>query len=205
MTKPRKVNNLLALTALAYLTRAPMHPYELGRTLRDNGDARSVKFNPSSLYMVIQQLAKAGFVAERETSREGQRPEKTVYAITEAGRLELLDWLRELIEEPQHEYPHFVAALSLIGALGPDDVVELLRRRLRGLAAQRSEIRDLIDTTLAGGVHPLFLVEEEYRLALLEAETDFVERFIDNIVDPKTGWGPLWDQFHNTNAEGHAS
>ncbi|HET6754459.1 MAG TPA: PadR family transcriptional regulator [Jiangellaceae bacterium] len=205
MTKHRKVNNLLGLTALAYLTRAPMHAYELGRTLRDNGDARSVKFNHSSLYMVIQQLAKAGFVAERETSREGQRPEKTVYAITEAGRLELLDWLRELIEEPQHEYPHFVAALSLIGALGPDDVVELLRRRLHGLAAQRSEIRDLINTTLAGGVHPLFLVEEEYRLALLEAETDFVERFIDNIVDPETGWGPLWDQFHNTNPEGNSS
>jgi DNA-binding PadR family transcriptional regulator len=205
MTKHRKVNNLLGLTALAYLTRAPMHAYELGRTLRDNGDARSVKFNHSSLYMVIQQLAKAGFVAERETSREGQRPEKTVYAITEAGRRELLDWLRELIEEPQYEYPHFVAALSLIGALRPDDVVELLRRRLGGLSAQRSEIRDLIDTTLAGGVHPLFLVEEEYRLALLEAETNFVEGFIDNIVDPETGWGPLWNQFHNTNAEGNSS
>ena len=205
ITKRRKVNNLLGLTALAYLTRAPMHGYELGRTLRDNGDARSVKFNHSSLYMVIQQLAKAGFVVEQETSREGQRPEKTVYAITEAGRRELLDWLRELIEEPQHEYPHFVAALSLIGALRPDDVVELLRRRLRGLSAQRSEIRELIDTTLAGGVHPLFLVEEEYRLALLEAESSFVERFIDNIVDPETGWGRLWGQFHNTNAEGNSS
>jgi DNA-binding PadR family transcriptional regulator len=203
--KRRKVNNLLGLTALAYLTRAPMHAYELSRTLRDNGDARSVKFNHSSLYMVIQQLAKAGFVVEQETSREGQRPERTVYAITEAGRRELLDWLRELIEEPQHEYPHFVAALSLIGALAPDDVVELLRRRLRGLSAQRSEIRELIDTTLAGGVHPLFLVEEEYRLALLEAESSFVERFIDNIVDPETGWGPLWGQFHNTNAEGNSS
>lgn len=205
MTQRRKVTNLLGLTALAYLTRAPMHAYELSRTLRDNGDARSVKFNHSSLYMVIQQLAKAGFVVEQETSREGQRPERTVYAITEAGRRELLDWLRELIEEPQHEYPHFVAALSLIGALAPDDVVELLRRRLRGLSAQRSEIRELIDTTLAGGVHPLFLVEEEYRLALLEAESSFVERFIDNIVDPGTGWGPLWGQFHNTNAEGNSS
>jgi DNA-binding PadR family transcriptional regulator len=201
----RKVNNLLGLTALAYLTRAPMHAYELSRTLRDNGDARSVKFNHSSLYMVIRRLARAGFVSEQGTSREGQRPERTVYAITEAGRRELLDWLRELIEQPQHEYPHFVAALSLIGALRPDDVVDLLRRRLRRLSEQRSEIRDLIDATLAGGLHPLFLVEEEYRLALLEAESTFVERFIENIVNPETGWGPLWDQFHNTHAEGNSS
>ena len=63
-----------------------MHPYELGRTLREHGDERSIKFNHGSLYMVVQQLAKAGFVAAQETSREGQRPERTVYALTDAGR-----------------------------------------------------------------------------------------------------------------------
>ena len=60
----RKVGNLLALAVLSYLTRGPMHPYELSRTLRDNGDGRSIKFNHGSLYMVVQQLEKAGFVAE---------------------------------------------------------------------------------------------------------------------------------------------
>src|SRR5918992_2941121 len=112
----RKVGNLLALAVLSYLTQRPMHPYELGRTLREHGDARSIKFNHGSLYMVVGQLAKAGFIAEQETVREGQRPERTVYALTDAGRNELRDWLRELVEEPQHEYPQFVAALSLIAA-----------------------------------------------------------------------------------------
>jgi DNA-binding PadR family transcriptional regulator len=196
MAKRRKVGNLLALAVLAYLTREPMHPYELSRTLRDNGDARSIKFNHGSLYMVVQQLARAGFIAERETTREGQRPERTVYALTDAGRHELRDWLRELVEQPQREYPHFVAALSLIGALPPGEIVELLGKRLRQLAEQRAEIRDLIDTALAEGVHPLFLVEEDYRLTLLEAESSFVERFIDRITHPETGWGPLWAQFH---------
>jgi DNA-binding PadR family transcriptional regulator len=196
VTGKRKVGNLLALAVLAYLTRAPMHPYELSRTLRDNGDARSIKFNHGSLYMVVQQLARAGFIAEVETSREGQRPERTVYALTDAGRDELRDWMRELVEEPQHEYPHFVAALSLIGALPPGEVVELLRRRLNRLAGQRVEIRTLIDAALAEGVHPLFLVEEEYRLALLDAESSFVEQFIDQITRPETGWGPKWAEFH---------
>jgi DNA-binding PadR family transcriptional regulator len=68
-----------------------MHPYELGRMLRDHGDARSIKFNQGSLYMVLQQLAKAGFVVARETTREGQRPERTVYALAAAGRHELRD------------------------------------------------------------------------------------------------------------------
>ena len=141
-------------------------------------------------------LQKAGFVAAQETSRAGQRPERTVYAITEAGRHELHDWLRELVEEPQHEYPSFVAALSLIGALPPDEAVELLRRRLERLARQRAEVRALIDRTVAGGVHPMFLVEEEYRIALLDADAAFVERLVERITDPQDGWGPLWARFH---------
>lgn len=197
MVKKRKVGNLLALAVLSYLSRSPMHPYELSRTLRENNDVRSIKFNHGSLYMVVKQLAGAGFIVEQETSREGQRPERTVYAITDAGRREARDWLRELVEEPRHEYPDFVAALSLIAALPPDDVVDLLDSRLRRLAGQRTEIRDGIDRAQAGGLHPLFQVEEEYRLALLDAEYSFVERFIGQITDPKTGWGPLWAQFHD--------
>src|SRR6266480_4761739 len=187
MAKKRKVGNLLALAVLSYLTQRPMHPYELSRTLRDNNDVRSIKFNHGTLYMVVGQLARAGFIAEQETTREGQRPERTVYALTDAGREELRDWLRELVEHPQHEYPHFVAALSLVAALPPGEVVQLLKARLHRLAAQRAEIRALIDATLAQDVPPLFLVEEEYRLALLDADASFVEGFIDRITDPQTG------------------
>src|ERR1700749_5138857 len=110
MAKKRKVGNLLALAVLSYLSRAPMHPYELSRTLRDNNDVRSIKFNQGSLYMVVKQLARAGFSAEQETARAGQRPERTVYAITEAGRQEARDGLRERVEVPQQEDPHCVAA-----------------------------------------------------------------------------------------------
>ena len=196
MVKKRAVGNLLGLTILAYLTRGPMHPYELSRTLRHNDDGRSIKFNHGSVYMVFEQLTKAGFIVAQETRRDGPRPERTIYAITDAGSRELHDWLRDLVEEPQHEFPQFVAALSLIAALPPDEVTELLRRRTDRLGERRAEIRDLIDRTVAEGVHPLFLIEEEYRLALLEADALFVDRFIERITDPRTGWGPQWAGFH---------
>ena len=79
----------------------------------------------------------------------------------------------------------------------PGEVVALLRARLGALAAARAEIRGLIDATLGEGVPELFLVEEEYRLALLDAETAFVEDFITKITDPQTGWAPGWAQFHD--------
>jgi DNA-binding PadR family transcriptional regulator len=196
MATRRKVGNLLALAVLSYLTQRPMHPYELSRTLRNNGDDRSIKFNHGSLYMVVQQLEKAGYVTAQETSREGQRPERTVYALTDAGRQELREWMRDLIGEPEHEYPSFVAALSLIGALPPSQVVPLLRHRLDRLAEQSAEIRGLVDTVLAQGVPELFLIEEEYRLDMIAAESAFVTGFIDRITDPQHGWGPMWAEFH---------
>ena len=196
MAKKRKVGNLLALAVMSYLSQQPMHPYELSRTLREHGDDRSIKFNHGSLYMVVGQLAKAGYVTEVETSRAGQRPERTVYALTDEGRAEFRDWLAELVAEPEHEYPHFVAALSLIAALPPSEVVPLLRHRRDRLRQASAEIRDLIDTTLARGVPELFLVEEEFRLSLLTAETAFVGEFIGKITDPQTGWGPAWARFH---------
>ena len=202
MASKRKVGNLLALAVLSYLSRQPMHPYELSRTLREHGDERSIKFNHGSLYMVVGQLAKAGYITEVETSRAGQRPERTVYALTDEGRAEFRDWLRDLVAEPEHEYPHFVAALSLIAALPPSQVVPLLRHRLDQLHQARAEIRGLIDTSLDGGVPELFLVEEEYRLSLLDAETAFVEQFIRKITDPHTGWGAMWARFHGEDGGG---
>ena len=141
-------------------------------------------------------LSSYGCITEVETSREGQRPERTVYALTDEGRAEFRDWLAELVAEPEHEYPHFVAALSLIAALPPSEVVRLLRHRLGQLHRASTEIRGLIGTTLARGVPELFLVEEEYRLSLLTAEIAFVEEFLGKITDPQTGWGPAWARFH---------
>jgi len=199
MTGKRKVGNLLALAVLSCLTQQPMHPYELGRTLREHGDDRSIKFNHGSLYMVIGQLARAGFIAEQETSRAGQRPERTVYALTDAGRDELRDWLGELVGQPQHEYPAFVAALSVISALPPSQVLGLLRIRLGRLAEQEAEARGLIDTARADGVPGLFLIEEEYRLALIQAETAFTSQLIQRITDPATDWTGPWAGFHGEN------
>jgi DNA-binding PadR family transcriptional regulator len=196
VSQARRVANLLGLAVLAYLVEGPKHPYEVGRLLRAHDDARSIKFNPGSLYTVFGQLARAGFIVELETVREGQRPERTVYGLTDAGRTELDEWMRELVQAPKHEYPSFVAALSLITALPPAEVAMLLARRAEALAEARDEIRARIDDALAGGLDPVFLVEEDYRLALLDAESAFVARFIEQINQPEAEFGQTWRTFH---------
>lgn len=47
--------------------------------------------------------------------------------------------------------------------------------------------RPKTSSTSTCGVHPLFLVEEDYRLALLDAEAAFVDDFVERITHPQTG------------------
>lgn len=172
----RKVSNPLALAVLAHLVMGPQHPYELGKQLKETGKDRNIKFNRGSLYMVVEQLRKAGFVAEQETVKDTQRPERTVYALTDEGRAELYDWMRELVRDPVHEYPQFGVALSLISVLDPVEAVELLRARAAALTKDVDETRAMIAKATADGVEWIFLVEEEYRISVLEAELRLVEK-----------------------------
>jgi DNA-binding PadR family transcriptional regulator len=184
VAKRRKVANPLALAVLAFLTMEPMHPYELGRRLQDTGKDRDFKYNRGSLYMVVEQLRKAGYVAEQEVVRDTQRPERTVYAITDEGRGELLDWMRELVAQPQREYPRFGAALSLLSVLPPLEAAELLTERLTALTDEVDGTRGSVRTAAAGGLDWVFLVEDEYRIAVLDAECRFVAGLIESLKQP---------------------
>ncbi|WP_040789029.1 PadR family transcriptional regulator [Nocardia paucivorans] len=173
MAKKRKVGNLLALAVLSVMTDRPMHRYEIAATLRERGKDRDMDIKWGSLYTVVQNLEKAGFLEVVGSERAGARPERVIYRITEAGRAELVDWTRELIAEPVPEQRRFVAGLSILGALSPDEVVELLGRRLVALDEQIAEARrELVEC--AHTLPRLFLIETEYGLAMLKAEAEWV-------------------------------
>ncbi|MDX8144978.1 PadR family transcriptional regulator [Lentzea sp. BCCO 10_0061] len=189
----RKVSNPLALAVLAHLVMGPMHPYELGKQLKDTGKDRNIKFNRGSLYMVVEQLRKAGFVAEQETVKDTQRPERTIYALTDTGRDELHDWMRELVRDPAHEYPQFGVALSLISVLDPVESVELLKARADALTKDLDETRAMVGKATADGVQWIFLVEEEYRMSLVEAELRLVEKLTGELS--KAEYQHQWREF----------
>lgn len=190
----RPVQNLLGLAVLAYLTERPMHAYELHRQLQDYDAASTFKFSYGALYSVVRQLLRADLIEPLGTDRQGNLPERTQYQITAAGRDELGSWLHELVSQPRHEYPAFAAALSLLVVLPPEKAVPALQARLSVLAEQRTATAAVVEATTAGGVHPLFLVEDDYRLALLDAERTFVQQLLARIRDEE--WTAQWRAHH---------
>jgi DNA-binding PadR family transcriptional regulator len=194
--KRRRVANPLALAVLTSLRERPMHPYEMATTMRSRGKERSIKLNYGSLYTVVDNLAKHGLIEAMEATREGRRPERTVYRLTDAGRDELEDWLAELLAAPVKEYPQFEAALSEIAVLTPARVVELLRDRVvaldQALAGERAELAGM------AWLPRLFILETEYQLAMREAELAWVRGLIRELEDGSFPLVEDWARWHET-------
>ncbi|MEU8415382.1 PadR family transcriptional regulator [Amycolatopsis japonica] len=179
--KRRKVGNLLALAILSTLNERPMHPYEMASVLKSRGKDRDMGIKWGSFYTVVGNLRKHGLIEAAESARDGARPERTVYRITDAGRGEMLDWLRELLGELAPEEPKFVAGLSVMGWLGPDEVVALFRTRLAALdediASTRAELARLLEE-----IPRLVLLETEYHLAIRVAEAEWVRSILGELT-----------------------
>jgi DNA-binding PadR family transcriptional regulator len=197
MAKRRKVSNLLALSLLTLLMERPMYPYEMATALRQRGKDQAIKINWGSLYTVVQNLEKYGLIEALEVAREGRQPERTTYQITDAGRAELKDWLRELLGVPEREYTRFEAALGESAVLPPDELVDLLQQRLDALEAANAEHQAGLDA-LTNQVPRLFLIESEYYLALRRAEAEWVRGLLKEFTDGTFPGLDAWRRFHET-------
>jgi len=58
------------------------------------------------------------------------------------------------------------------------------------------------DATVATGVPPLFLIEDDYRIALLDAEASFITTFLGKLEDPENGWSGAWQAYHDSHGPG---
>ena len=194
-----KLSNPLALAVLTLLAERPMHPYEMSTTLRERHKEDSIKLNYGSLYSIVAVLQKHGLIAVQETVREGNRPERTIYAITEAGKQKMVGWLSDLISVPGKEFTQFEAALSLMGALAPNEVLRLLELRLLSLRMQRSSA-DGVLASLPANFPRIFLIEGEFQTALVDTEIRFVEGLIADLRSESLGGFAFWRRLHELRA-----
>jgi DNA-binding PadR family transcriptional regulator len=189
-------SNPLALAVLVCLYEKPMHPYEVAQTLRQRAKQESVRLNYGSLYSVVESLEKKGFIKAAGTLREGKRPERTVYEITENGAREMNEWMTDLIGVPAKEYPAFMAGLSFLPSLPPDEALTALRSRADGLKVKLAGMRGAMKAGREAGLPRLFELEAEYEEQQLAAELKFVTALADEIDQGELQGLDMWQTFH---------
>ena len=188
---PTPRRSALGLIVLWLLSQKPLHVYGMQKLLEAEGKGRVVNVRSrASLYQALERLVRNDLVEVHETVRSAGYPDRVVYAITDAGRAAAAQWLRDMLRTTGTEYPEFIAAVSVLFGLEPDDARAQLQERADRLAAELAET----DAVFAEnpGLPRLFLLEEEYRRAILSAELDWVRSVIADLNAGSLTWTEEW-------------
>ena len=195
----------LALSILQLLDERPMHPYEMASTMRDRHLDMFVRLNFGTLYHTVDVVEQRGWIRSLEREKEGRRPERTVYELTEAGRQVLTQTLGELLRQPVREYPRFVAGLMFMHHLRATDAAEHLEERATSLGTHIDKLEHIHAELSGRGLSRLSLIEVEHKIAMLEAERDWVRKTAREISDGKLEWKVGFDTGHEALRRKHGA
>lgn len=178
----------LGVAALALLVEAPMHPYEMYQLLMARHEDRLVKVRPGTLYHAVARLESDGLLEATGTDRDGRRPERTTYRITDDGRAALSQRLAGMLSEAVNEYPVFPHAIAEAHNLPSDVVLELLDSRLGALEEQLAFLARGREAVIAKGVERRYWVDVEYQQAMLRCEIDWIRGFQAELRSGELPW-----------------
>src|SRR4051794_10270038 len=167
-----------------------MHPYEMYQLMLERHEDRIVKVRPGSLYHTVERLQGLELVRATGVDRAGNRPERTTYAITDAGREALASRVSELLRTPVREYPHFPKALSEAHNLPAEQAVADLTAYLEGLEDDITELSSVIKEAGDRNVPETYWVVADYLLTTAVAQRNWIRTLINRIETKDLTWQP---------------
>ena len=192
LNSPRQ-RSPLAVTVLALLAEAPMHPYRMHDLIRRRGKDTVVNVTQrNSVYQTIARLLRGGLIRVQQTLRDEGRPERVVYEISDEGSATLTRWLKEMLAAPAQEYPDFPAALAFLPVLAPREALRQFELRVAAIETQLTQAQAVTRELLAAGLPRLFLIEEDYKQAMLKAELAWVRRLVEELKSKALTWSRQW-------------
>jgi len=164
---------------LGLLTEGERHGYELKR----EHDARFPAARPlafGQVYATLERLRKRGLV-DAESGVKAAGPERTPYALTDAGRAELDRWLAE-VEAPSPFVSNPLSVKVTLALLTADEALaEDYLRRQRDAHLQR--MRDYTRLKRDPGTSLVEVLAADYALTHLDADLRWIETAIERVSD----------------------
>jgi DNA-binding PadR family transcriptional regulator len=181
----------IGLAILTMLYESPMHPYRMQQLIKERGKDEVINVSQrASLYQTINRLERDGLIVARKVTREENRPERTVYELTETGQHAMFEWMRQILSTPSKDFPEFPAALSFLAVLTPKDAQRQLEKRVAALDAELKRIdAELAKVTF---LPRLFLLEIEILRESLVTELKWVRSVVEDLRSGELTWSKTW-------------
>jgi DNA-binding PadR family transcriptional regulator len=180
----------LAMAVLELLLEKPMHPYEMAQVLRTRHIEARANVKPGSLYHAVERLESHGHIEVVDTQREGRRPERTVYGVTEAGRDAFLARAKAMIGTVVPEYPEYASGLSALNELDREDALAELRTRALKLQAEAAADEVIMDSLVAKPLPAVYWLDVKFIAARRAFELAWTNQLIEDITTGRVAWVP---------------
>ncbi|MFD5093807.1 PadR family transcriptional regulator [Amycolatopsis thailandensis] len=172
----------LAMAVLELLHERPMHPYEMAQLMKERYVSTRVKVKAGSLYHTVDRLVQNGFIEVVETQRDGRRPERTVYAMTDTGRDEFVVRAQHMLSTPAEEYPEYLSALAVIDELGPEMSITQLKHRVLRLQASAAADKVVLESVVNEQHLPeIYWLDWSYASARRAFELEWTRKLIEDL------------------------
>jgi DNA-binding PadR family transcriptional regulator len=183
----------LAMVVLSLLAEAPMHAYGMQQLIKSRRKDEVVNVaQRNSVYQAIERLLRDGYIQVRHTVRDAGRPERTVYELTDTGRVVQEKWLRAMLSTPAREFPEFPAALAFITTLPAAEAGKVLEMRQAALEDRLARVRADLKVGEDMRLPRVFLIEGEYEETMVRAELDYVRGLVKDFRSGRLTWTPEW-------------
>lgn len=111
---------------LGLLYKQPTHAYHLDQILTEDGFKKKVNLAFSSVYAVLKKLNKNGLVTSHIEKVE-KMPDKKIYSLTEKGKEDFLQNLKQYLSHPKAEKSSFELSLHFSNLIASEELKEILK------------------------------------------------------------------------------
>lgn len=179
------------LAILSLIAEQPRHGYELEQIIEERGMREWTEVAFSSIYFILKGLVKKGLADSILQPAAGRGPAKKVFHASPQGHKALHDGILLAISSADHDNQRFLLGLSCLPLLSQPEVENAFKERMTSLSSKIKEF----------SMHPAFIIPGfpshvrgmfEYSIAVIQAELDWSEKFLDSYLkghnkDGKTG------------------
>lgn len=187
MVAPKPLTTL-AMAVLELLHERPMHPYEMTQLMRERHVDRRVKLRPGSLYHTVERLESQEVIEVVDTQRQGRRPERTVYALTDLGRDTFAAQTRTMLSTLAPDYTGYPVALSAGSELTREDFLTQLETRARSLIGQVAAERAIAENLVEEQLPRMYWIDFDYTLHQRQSELDWTQKLIADLESGRIPW-----------------
>jgi len=155
--------------------QGPKHGYEIRQELESWNAEQWANIAYGSIYFALKKMAEEGLIKVLET-KEGEKPGRILYEVTEAGKDQFMDLLRKQWWELKPIIDPFQVALTFMNCLPKDELILALEHKADSLRANIKSMTHLIPIRIADIGWPRHITEN-FRLATahIEAELKWLE------------------------------